>query len=88
MFITKIYKYKKDGIIYIGGKVPTDSEVIEIMDILNSEQGKDLIRISDNENIGCNLWLKNGDVQENYKEEEHKEFEPVVEEEDVSAEST
>ena len=39
------------------------------MDILNSENGYDLIRISDNENVGSSIWLKNGDVKENYKEE-------------------
>lgn len=72
MFITNMYKYEKDGTVYVGGEVPEGATVLETMDILNAEEGNDLIRISDNENMGANLWLKDGDVKENYKEEEHK----------------
>lgn len=73
MHITETYKYKKDGIVYVGGEVPEGAEIIETMDILNAEDGYDLIRISDNENVGSSVWLHNGDVQENYREEERKE---------------
>lgn len=73
MYINQVYKYQKDGIVYVGGKLPEDAEIIETMQILNAEDGYDLIRIKDNENIGANIWLKDGDVKENYREEEHKE---------------
>lgn len=73
MFITKYYKYEYEGIIYVSGRVPEGATIIETMEILNAENGYDLIRISDNENVGSSIWLRNGDVQENYKEEEHKE---------------
>jgi hypothetical protein len=68
MFITQCYKYKYNGIVYVGGNVPEDATILETMDILNAEEGFDLIRIADNENIGSSVWLKGGDVQENYIE--------------------
>ena len=70
MFITQVYKYRKDGIVYVGGDVPEGAEVLETMDILNAEEGFDLIRKSDNENVGSSIWLRNGDVMENYFEKE------------------
>lgn len=70
MFITQTYKYKYNGIVYVGGQVPDGAEILETMDILNAEEGFDLIRISDEENMGSSVWLKDGDVQENYKEVE------------------
>ena len=70
MFITQVYKYKYNDIIYVGGQVPDGAEILETMDILNAEEGSDLVRISDNENVGSNIWLKDGDVQENYREVE------------------
>lgn len=73
MYISEMYKYEKDGIVYVGGSVPEGATIIETMEILNAEDGYDLIRISDNENVGANIWLHNGDVKENYKEEKHKE---------------
>lgn len=73
MYITKTYKYRNNGFIYVGGTVPDGAEVLETMDILNAENGFDLIRISDNENVGNSLWLRDGDVKENYREEEEKE---------------
>lgn len=73
MYITETYKYIKDGIVYVGGEVPDDATVLETMDILNAEDGYDLIRIANNENMGSNVWLHNGDVQENYREEKHEE---------------
>lgn len=69
MFITQVYKYEYNDIVYVGGQVPEGAEILETMDILNAEEGYDLIRIADNENVGANIWLHNGDVQENYKEE-------------------
>lgn len=78
MYITETYKYKKDGIIYVGGEVPEGAEILETMEILNAEDGYDLIRILDNENVGSNIWLRDGDIQENYREEEHKEPKPPM----------
>ena len=69
MFITQVYKYKHNGIVYVGGQVPEGAEILETMDILNAENGFDLIRISDDENMGNSVWLHNSDVQENYREE-------------------
>lgn len=73
MYISNMYKYEKNGTIYVASNVPEGAIVLETMDILNAEEGNDLIRISDNENVGANIWLKDGDVKENYKEEEHGE---------------
>ena len=68
MFITQCYKYEKDGIVYVGGEVPDGAEILETMDILNAEEGYDLIRIVDEEKVGNSIWLKDDDSQENYKE--------------------
>ena len=68
MFITQCYKYKKDGIVYVGGNVPEGAEILETMDILNAEEGYTLIRKSDFEDVGNSIWLHDGDVQENYGE--------------------
>lgn len=68
MFITTCQKYEFNGIIYVGGEVPDGAIILENMDILNAEQGYSLQRISDNEVIGANIWLKDGDSQENYRE--------------------
>lgn len=73
MFITANYKYKYNDIIYVGGEVPDGAEILDIMTILNAEEGYDLIRIIDEENMGSSIWLRDGDVQENYREEEIKE---------------
>ena len=77
MFITKCYKYKKDGIVYVGGQVPEGAEILETMDILNTEEGFELVRIADEENVGNSVWLHDGDVQENYIE--IKELQPEQE---------
>ena len=69
MFITQCYKYKYNGIVYVGGQVPEGAEILETMDILNAEDGFELIRKSDGENVGNSVWLHDGDVQENYREE-------------------
>ena len=42
------------------------------MDILNAEDGMTLIRIQDEEYVGNSVWLHDGDVQENYREEYEK----------------
>lgn len=73
MYISEMYKYEKDGTVYVSVNVPEGATILDTMTILNAENGNDLIRISDNENMGANLWLKNGDSQENYKEQAHKE---------------
>ena len=72
MFISNMYKYEKDGVIYVAGEVPEGGEILETMEILNAKEGFDLIRISDNENVGANIWLRDGDVKKNYKEVERK----------------
>ena len=68
MHIDKSYKYKLNNIIYVSGILPKDAEIIEIMEILNAEEDYELQRILDNEIVGNSIWLRNGDVQENYKE--------------------
>lgn len=75
MFITQYYKYKYNDIIYVGGQVPEGAEILEIMDILNAEEGHELLRLSDRENMGNSVWLKDGDIQENYIEVEAQENE-------------
>lgn len=69
MYITNSYKYERDGIMYVGSTVPDGATIIETLDVLNAEKGYDLIRIFDNENIGSCLWLRNGDLMQNYREE-------------------
>lgn len=68
MFITKTHKYKKDGIVIVGGDIPDGSELLETLTILNAEEGYELIRISDGEKVSSCIWLKDGDVRENYTE--------------------
>ena len=68
MFITQYYKYELNGIIYVGGNVPEDAKIIEDMDILNAEEGYELVRKSDKEKFGNSLWLHNDDKQDNYEE--------------------
>ena len=73
MNIVQYFKYEKDGVIGVSVTVPDGAEILETMDILCAEEGYDLVRISDEENVGNSIWLKDGDVQENYKEVERKE---------------
>lgn len=68
MFITQVYKYEYNDIVYVGGQVPEGAEILETMDILNAEEDFELVRISDGENVGTSVWLHDGDVMENYKE--------------------
>ena len=74
MYIVQYFKYEKDKVVGVSVKVPDGATTIETMDVLYADNDKDLVRISDNKNIGASIWLKNGDVQENYKEIEHKEI--------------
>ena len=73
MYITQVYKYEKDNITYVGGNPPEGAEILETMNILNSESGYNLVRKSDDEEIGNSIWLKDGDSQDNYKEVKIKE---------------
>ena len=75
MFITQCYKYEKDGIVYVGGDVSEGATILETMDILNAEEGFELVHKSDGENVGNSVWLHNGNVQEDYIEIEIKEDE-------------
>ena len=70
MYHTECYKYEKDGVVRVSCNVSEGATILETMDILNAEEGYVLIRISDNENVGNSVWLKDGDVEENYKEVE------------------
>lgn len=68
MFITQVYKYEYNDIVYVGGNVPEGATILETMDILNAEEGFELVRISDGENVGNSVWLRNGNTQEDYIE--------------------
>lgn len=68
MYMTQMYKYAKDGIIYVGSNLPEDVTILETMNILNADDGYEFIRKSDSEKVGVNIWLHDGDVQENYIE--------------------
>lgn len=72
MFITQCYKYELNGIVYVGGNLPAGAEIIENMDILNAEEGYELIRKSDKEKFDNSLWLHNNDTQDNYEEIEEQ----------------
>lgn len=76
MYHTECYKYEKDGIVYVGGNVSEGATILETMDILNAEEGYVLIRISDKENVGSSVWLKDGDAKENYEEVEDEDARP------------
>lgn len=68
MYITETYKYRKDGMVYVGGELPEGAEILETMTILNAKESFELIRIADGENVGSSIWLKDGDVKANYIE--------------------
>lgn len=70
MYITQSYKYEYEGIVYVSSNVPEGAEVLETMDILNADEGYTLERISDGENVGSSVWLRDGDNQDNYREAE------------------
>ena len=70
MFITQTYKYRYNDIVYVGGNVPDNAEIIETMNILNAEEVYTLICKSGQKDVGNSVWLHNGDSQENYEEKE------------------
>ena len=78
MFITKSYKYEYNDIIYVGGQVPDGANILETMNILNAEEGYELLNIYSNETFGS-IWLKDGDNQENYREIKIKEPSEIME---------
>lgn len=73
MFITQCYKYEYNNIVYVGGNVPEGATVLETMNILNAEEGYELVRKSDEENVGNSIWLKDSDSEDNYIEVESPE---------------
>lgn len=68
MYITQSYKYEYNGIIYVSSEVPEGATVLETMDILNADDGFNLIRKSDGENVGSSVWIHDGDTENNYIE--------------------
>lgn len=67
-----MYKINDNGVIKVMGHIPEGAEVLETMTILNAEDDFDLVRIATEENVGSSIWLRNGDVKENYEEVEHE----------------
>ena len=80
MYITQCYKYEENGIVYVGGNPPQDATILETMDILNAEDGFELVRKSDGENVGNSVWLHDGDKEDNYEEVKIPEPQPEPEE--------
>lgn len=76
MYITQTYKYELDGVVYVSGKLPEDATILETMNILNADDGKELIK--NGESIGNSVWLKDGDAQENYEEREVADDDSVI----------
>ena len=72
MYMSKLYKYEHNGIVGVG-LLPEGATVLEEMDILNAEEGYELVK--DGERIGSSVWLKSGDSQDNYSEIEIEETE-------------
>lgn len=68
MYITKIYEYEKDGIIKTGENLPENSKLLNVMYILNADEGMKLVNKETKEIAGVNIWLKGKDNQNNYEE--------------------
>ncbi len=68
MYITQCYKYEYNNIVYVGSDVSEGATILETMNILNAEEGYELVRKSDEENVGNSIWLKDGDSEDNYIE--------------------
>ena len=80
MFITKVYKYELNGVVYVGAlEVPEGATTLEELNILNAQNGFDLVRKADGENVGNSIWLKDGDAKKNYTEVEAPQPEPLPE---------
>ena len=54
------------------GFKPEGATITEERPVLYADEGKTLLRIADEENVGNSVWLHDGDVQENYREEYEK----------------
>lgn len=67
MYITKMYEYEINGIVEVSNNVPENATLIKELNILNAEEGYYLERISDKIHFR-NVWLREGDSQENYIE--------------------
>lgn len=52
------------------GFKPDNADITEERPVLYAKDGFELVRISDGENVGSSVWLKDGDVKENYEEVE------------------
>ena len=72
MHISQDYKYELNGITYVGGNVPEGATIVETLDILCAEEGCVLVRTATGEEVGNSIWLRNGDVQQNYTEIEQE----------------
>lgn len=68
MYITQTYKYEYNKIVYVSANVPEGAEILETMNILNADDGYDLVR--DGESVGNSVWLRDGDSEDNYEEVE------------------
>ena len=68
MYITQSYEYEINGIVYVSANVPEGATILKTMDILNAEDGYELQRKSDGENMGNSVWLHDGDTMDNYIE--------------------
>lgn len=81
MQVVDSYYIKRDGdyIWLAQGIEPLETdEVVEVRPMLVADEGKMLIR--DGVEIGSSLWLKDGDVPENYQEIDMPPFNPDEEE--------
>lgn len=72
MKIVQEHKYRSNGTVYVGGIVPDGAEIIETLNILVADSGKELHRKSDDKKVGTSIWLRDGDSQDNYVEVEIK----------------
>lgn len=58
----------RNGIEYVSGTLPENATLTEILNILNADEGYELVK--NGERIGTSVWLHDGDSQENYSEVE------------------
>lgn len=72
MYQTKMFKYKKDGVVKVSLNVEENAEVFDEITLLYPEDGKELVHLKDGETFGV-VWLQDGDKQENYTEVKLKE---------------
>lgn len=67
MYINKTYKYKYNGVVYVGEELPEGSKIMETMDILFAGEGK-ILRNKINGIETQSVWLKIGESQEDWEE--------------------